>query len=167
MFKLIFLTLLAFVTVLVVFGDGEGRRVEARAPEPAAATAEEAESEAEAEERAQEEAEEAAEESAAAVEQTPEQQPQFAGPDLRPSPEFAGQEPEEDLASAPTDTLYVTGNSVNFRAGPSTSNEVVGRLTRGQMVTAIGDRTGDWIELRDGQGRTGFMSAQFLSAERP
>ena len=34
-------------------------------------------------------------------------------------------------------------------------------------VTAIGPRSGDWIEIRDDRGRTGFMSAQFLSAERP
>ncbi|SDE35073.1 SH3 domain-containing protein [Paracoccus isoporae] len=166
MFKLIFLTLLAFVVVLTVFGDGEGRRVAQPEPQAAAASTPDPDSP-DAEAAAEAAAERAAEESAAAVEQTPEQQPKFAGPDLRPSPEFAGQEPQETLSDAPTDTLYVTGNTVNFRAGPSTSDQVVGRLSRGQMVTAIGTRDGDWIELRDGQGRTGFMSAQFLSASRP
>ncbi|WBU53720.1 SH3 domain-containing protein [Paracoccus sp. SCSIO 75233] len=159
MFKLIFLTLLAFITVLVVFGEGDSRRVEAE-PVPTAETAPEAASTPEPEP-------EAPIIPASAVEQTPEQVQQFAGPELRPSPEYAGQEPETNLADAPTDTLYVTGNSVNFRAGPSTSEDVVGRLSRGQMVTAIGPKTGDWVQLRDGQGRTGFMSARFLSAERP
>lgn len=167
MFKLIFLTLLAFVAVLTVFGDGEGRRIAEPAPQVAQAGTPEADNAAEAA-QAEAEAERAAEQSAAAVEQTPEQQPKFAGPELRPSPEHAGQDSaQESLSDAPTDTLYVTANSVNFRAGPSTTDDVVGRLSRGQMVTAIGARDGDWVELRDGQGRTGFMSAQFLSASRP
>lgn len=158
MFKLIFLTLLAFVTVLVVFGEGDSRRIEpATAEEPQAPTQAPAAATIVADVVV----------TPAAVEQTPEQLPEFPGPALRPSPEYAGQEPAENLAEAQTDTLFVTGNSVNFRSGPSTSNEVVGRLTRGQMVTAIGERSGDWIEIRDGQGRSGFMSAQFLSARQP
>ena len=162
MFKLIFLTLLAFVTILVVFGEGDGRRLEP-AVEEVAAPAEPTE---------QVVPSEATSASAAVVdepqvEQTPEQQPEFPGPELRPSPEYQGETPQENLADAPTDTLYVTGNSVNFRAGPSTSEDVVGRLSRGQMVTAVGERSGDWVQIRDGDGRTGFMSAQFLSASRP
>ncbi|TKW63617.1 MAG: hypothetical protein DI616_19360 [Paracoccus denitrificans] len=168
MFKLIFLTLLAFATVLVVFGEGDGRRIEAPSVEtvPAAADADiTAEAPAEAVSAS------AGIVDAPAVQQTPEQQPDYPGPDLRPSPEYAGQTPEagsaENLADAPTDTLYVTGNTVNFRAGPSTSDEVVGRLSRGAMVTAIGERSGDWVEIRDGEGQTGFISAQFLSSDRP
>ncbi|WBU63142.1 SH3 domain-containing protein [Paracoccus aerodenitrificans] len=173
MFKLIFVTLIAFFAVLFVYGDGETRRVTAAPTEPATEAAPqenraaEAAEEAAAEARAQAESESAAQQSAAEVEQTPEQRPRYAGPELRPSPEYANQQPAEDLAEAPTDTLYVTGSSVNFRAGPTTSDNVVGRLSRGQIVTAIGPRTGDWVEIRDGQGRTGFMSAQFLSADQP
>ncbi|WBU60756.1 SH3 domain-containing protein [Paracoccus albus] len=162
MFKLIFLTLLAFVTILVVFGEGDGRRLEPAAEEVAASP----------EPTEQVVPSEATDAGVAVVdepqvEQTPEQQPEFPGPELRPSPEYQGETPQENLAEAPTDTLYVTGNSVNFRAGPSTSNEVVGRLSRGQMVTAVGERSGDWVQIRDGDGRAGYMSAQFLSASRP
>ena len=101
------------------------------------------------------------------VAQTPERRQRFPGPALRPSPEHAAEAPPEDLTEAPTDTLFVTGNTVNFRAGPTTTDEVVGSLSRGDMVTAVGPRSGDWIEIRDDSGRTGFVSAQFLSAERP
>ena len=165
MFKLIFLTLLALATVLVVFGAGDGRRVEAPNVEtvPAATEAEPAPAEAV--------SASAGIVDAPAVEQTPPRENRFPGPALRPSPEYAGQTPaaapSEDLAGAPTDTLYITGNSVNFRAGPTASDAVVGKLSRGQMVTAIGERSGDWVEIRDGDGRSGFISAQFLSASRP
>ena len=165
MFKLIFLTLLALATVLVVFGAGDGRRVEAPNVEtvPAATKAEPAPAEAV--------SASAGIVDAPAVEQTPPRENRFPGPALRPSPEYAGQTPaaapSEDLAGAPTDTLYITGNSVNFRAGPTSADAVVGKLSRGQMVTAIGERSGDWVEIRDGDGRSGFISAQFLSASRP
>lgn len=167
MFKLIFLTLLALATVLVVFGEGDGRRIEAPNVEvvPAAGQASTAAAPAEAVSAS------AGVVDAPAVQQTPEKERHFPGPDLRPSPEYAGQTPAaataEDLAEAPTNTLYITGSSVNFRAGPATSNEVVGKLSRGEMVTAVGERSGDWVEIRDGDGRTGFISAQFLSASRP
>ncbi|MFD1794362.1 SH3 domain-containing protein [Paracoccus aurantiacus] len=154
MFKLIFLTLLGLAAVFTIFGDGEGRRVEPPKPQISAPA-----------DIVPADIEPAV--SAETVQQTPEKVEKFPGPPLRPSPEHAGETPAEDLAEAPTDTLYVTGNSVNFRAGPTTSDAVVGRLTRGERVTAIGLRNGDWVEIRDDSGRSGFMSAQFLSAERP
>lgn len=169
MFKLIFLTLLALAAVLVVFGDGDGRRIEA----PNVETVPAAEPEASAVSAPPAETVSAGVVivDAPAVEQTPQREQRFPGPALRPSPEYAGQTaaaaPAEDLAGAPTDTLYITGNSVNFRAGPTTSDTVVGKLSRGEMVTAIGERSGDWVEIRDGEGRTGFISAQFLSASQP
>ena len=101
------------------------------------------------------------------VAQTPERRQRFPGPALRPSPEHAAEAPPEDLTEAPTNTLFVTGNTVNFRAGPTTTDEVVGSLSRGEVVTAIGPRSGDWVEIRDDNGRTGFVSAKFLSGERP
>ena len=165
MFKLIFLTLLALVTVLVVFGDGDGRRIEAPKVETVTPAAPDAAAPVEAVSAS------AGIVDAPAVEQTPERQRRFPGPALRPSPEHAGRTsdaaPAENLAAAPTDTLYITGNSVNFRAGPTTSDAVVGKLSRGQMVTAVGERSGDWVQIRDGDGRTGYISARFLSASRP
>ncbi|MDO5642777.1 MAG: SH3 domain-containing protein [Paracoccus sp. (in: a-proteobacteria)] len=163
MVKLIFMTLLAFTAVLMIFGEGDGRKPVQPPPRPVAAAPEP-------EPGPAPEAEPAPEAPTEPVAQTPERQRQFPGPALRPSPEYAGQEPPppaEDLADAGTDRLYVTGNSVNFRAGPTTSDAVVGRLTRGQAVTAVSAPTGDWVHIRDAEGRTGYMSAQFLSSSRP
>lgn len=159
MLRLILLTVLALVAVLAFFGRSDTPRsaaptpqteitaelAPADTPDPAAAAAP----------------------VITEVAQTPERRQDFPGPALRPSPEYADQAPPEDLAEAPTDTLFVTGNTVNFRAGPTTTDAVVGSLSRGQIVTAVGPRSGDWIEIRDERGLTGFMSAQFLSAERP
>ena len=163
MLRLILLTVLALGAALFFLGGNDGRAPVpavpvAKAPEPAPAAP--------------------APDPAAVnapvitdVAQTPERRQNFPGPALRPSPEYADQAPSEelaeDLAEAPSDMLFVTGNTVNFRDQPATSGAVVGSLSRGQTVTAIGPRSGDWIEIRDDRGRTGFMSAQFLSAERP
>ncbi len=154
MYKLIFVTVLGFVTVLAVFGESDGHRIEAAAANAAEAAP----------------APEGAPTDIALVTnvvQTTENLPRFAGPALRPSPEHAGEAPAEDLSGKQGQTLYVTAASVNFRAGPSTSNDIVGSLARGQSVTAMAASEGDWIEIRDGQGRSGFISAKFLSGNRP
>lgn len=164
MFKLIFATLLALATVLMVFGEGDGRRLDPASTQDASTATDAAALPGEATQAA------AGIIDKPVVEQTPSRENRFPGPELRPSPEYAGLTPAPpagNLAEALTDTLYITGNTVNFRDGPSTSNGIVGKLSRGQMVVAVGERSGDWVEIRDGDGRTGFMSSQFLSASRP
>lgn len=93
----------------------------------------------------------------------------FPGPPLRPSPEHQGRETTQDQAddlraNAQGPILYVTGNRVNFRSGPTTSDGVVGALTEGAPVEALGPTDGDWVHIRDADGREGYMSGQFLSA---
>lgn len=92
------------------------------------------------------------------------------GPALRRAPDHT--EPasptEADAAIVPEPDasgkiLYVTGNRVNFRAGPSTNNRVIGALQRGDPVEALGPTDTPWINIRDAEGRIGYMSAQFLS----
>ncbi|MDO5706266.1 MAG: SH3 domain-containing protein [Paracoccus sp. (in: a-proteobacteria)] len=104
------------------------------------------------------------------TEQTPQRTNPYPGPALRPSPEYQSQARAAvtDLAAPEgAEVLYVTGNRVNFRAGPSTNDAVVGALTRGAPVQALGPRSGNWVQIRDGQGRTGYMSGDFLSPDRP
>lgn len=102
-------------------------------------------------------------------EQTPEQIQDFPGPDLQPSPEHADDmpDPASALADAEGPVLYVTGSRVNFRAGPSTSDRVVGALDGGSPVEALGPPEGGWVQIRDMDGRTGFMSGRFLSGDAP
>lgn len=102
--------------------------------------------------------------------QTPEKVQKFPGPPLRPSPEHAGRATQEPAAPPPGaqgPVLYVTGNSVNFRAGPSTGDRVIGALGRGEAVEALGPTDTSWVNIRDTQGRIGYISGQFLSGDAP
>jgi uncharacterized protein YgiM (DUF1202 family) len=102
--------------------------------------------------------------------QTPQRVQQFPGPALRPSPEYAGQEQQAVAAPPPGaqgPILYVTGNSVNFRAGPSTGDRVIGALGQGAAVEALGPTDGAWVNIRDTSGRIGYMSGQFLTSNAP
>lgn len=104
-----------------------------------------------------------------AASQTPERVQSFPGPELQPSPEYAGQTPPAatPVAADGATILYVTGSRVNFRAGPSTNDTVVGAITGGSPVEALGPVDADWVHIRDAQGREGFMSSSFLSASAP
>lgn len=106
-----------------------------------------------------------------ATAQTPQQVQRFPGPPLRPSPEHAGNAPVP--AAAPTaalptgPVLYVTGDRVNMRAGPSTGDRVVVSLRRGAAVQPLGPDDAGWVNIRDADGRVGFVSGRFLSPEAP
>ncbi|MDP5306805.1 SH3 domain-containing protein [Paracoccus spongiarum] len=96
--------------------------------------------------------------------------PRFPGPPLRPSPEHAGAAPAPVApppAGATGPILYVTGSRVNFRAGPSTGDRVIGALDGGAAVEALGPTDGAWVNIRDRDGRIGYISGQFLSADAP
>lgn len=101
--------------------------------------------------------------------QTPERVQDFPGPDLQPSPEYEGQTPEapQTIAEAEGPVLYVTGASVNFRSGPSTNDRVIGTLETGAPVEALGPPDAEWVQIRDMDGRIGYMSGQFLSEDAP
>ena len=60
------------------------------------------------------------------------------------------------------EVVYVTGSRVNQRMGPSTSTEVLGVLTEGTQVQAIGQR-GDWTQIVSTLG-TGWMASSLLSS---
>jgi hypothetical protein len=80
-----------------------------------------------------------------------------------PAPAPAAAEP-----AATEKVLYVTGRSVNVRSGPSTDDEVLGRLTRGEAVTLVWVEADGWARIRlEGDGIDGFMSMEFLSETAP
>ncbi|MBI1492941.1 SH3 domain-containing protein [Halocynthiibacter styelae] len=60
--------------------------------------------------------------------------------------------------------FQVSGNVVNLRSGPSTSNSVVASLTRGTEVEVLAHH-GSWAELVVlDSSEIGYMSASFLQA---
>lgn len=172
MIRLTILTLAGLFAVLSLYGTPQGDR-----PDPAVAdaSADTATTETAADAIAAATVTEAVATQPAAiqpdeVQQTPEKVQDFPGPPLRPSPEYVGstEQAEADLAAPEGATiLYVTGDRVNFRAGPSTNDRVVGALLRGSPVEALNRTDEGWVQLRDAQGREGYMSAQFLSPELP
>ncbi len=67
--------------------------------------------------------------------------------------------------TADTAYVYVTGTRVNQRAGPSTSNAVMGVLSEGARVQKLREE-GQWTQIRSSFG-TGWMSSSFLSPVGP
>lgn len=64
-------------------------------------------------------------------------------------------------------TMYVRANAVNMRAGPSTKNGIVGRLTRGNEVLNMGDAAPGWSQIRVvSTGERGFIASKFLAAQK-
>ncbi len=62
---------------------------------------------------------------------------------------------------------YVTGNRVNLREGPGTSNPVVGQVTLGMEAEVLSNQDG-WFEIRLANGAvSGWISGKFLNENRP
>jgi curli biogenesis system outer membrane secretion channel CsgG len=61
---------------------------------------------------------------------------------------------------AAVEQVVITASSLNVRSGPSTENPVQFSLTSGNVVDVL-TRAGDWVHVRDGQGREGWVSAQY------
>ena len=64
-------------------------------------------------------------------------------------------------AEPPADLRMVAGGRVNMRAGPGTSHDVLGVLSRGEGVEILG-LEGGWAQIRSG-GREGWMALSLLS----
>jgi hypothetical protein len=63
---------------------------------------------------------------------------------------------------------YADGSSVNVRAGPSTDDEVVGKLSRGEATLVVWREGEDWARIRiEGDGIEGYVATRFLTAEAP
>ena len=56
----------------------------------------------------------------------------------------------------------ITGNAVNFRTGPSTSNSSIGKLNKGNQVEYIG-KSGEWANIKY-NGNVGYVHANYVSA---
>ena len=62
---------------------------------------------------------------------------------------------------------YVTGSSVNLRAGPGTGNAVVGKLGYGAEAEVLSDE-GGWYQIRTANGDiSGWIFGKFLADSRP
>lgn len=63
-------------------------------------------------------------------------------------------------------TVFVSGTTVNMRAGPSTSHGVVAKLTRGTEVYNMGTTDSGWSQIKVvDTGERGFMASKFLTSQ--
>jgi uncharacterized protein YraI len=58
-------------------------------------------------------------------------------------------------------TATITSN-VNFRRGPSTTNEIIRQLQQGDAVTLTGETSGGWTQIQHNSD-TGWVSSEFLT----
>lgn len=71
--------------------------------------------------------------------------------------------PAPDIPATAGVLLRVTGDRVNFRAGPSTDDAILAALTQGTEVELIERVADGWAHLRVPQtGLSGYMSEDFL-----
>lgn len=95
------------------------------------------------------------------------------GPRLKRSPEYAWKDAQSGMATAtpaaaPANAMYVTAPSVNLRGGPSTQNAIVGKVTRGALVSVTAPEENGWVAVLLSDGATrGYLATKFLSPEAP
>lgn len=82
------------------------------------------------------------------------------------APEVTDKVAETVSPVAPSlDLRVVTGNRVNVRSGPSTSNGVLGQVVKADIVAVMSDEINGWVKISiQGEGVEGYMSARFLEA---
>src|SRR5699024_3220521 len=56
--------------------------------------------------------------------------------------------------------VVITANSLNVRSGPNGESPVQFSLTSGAMANVL-TRAGDWIQIQDSQGRTGWVASEY------
>jgi uncharacterized protein YgiM (DUF1202 family) len=80
-------------------------------------------------------------------------------------------EPVETAEETTVDTSriwYVTANSVNVRAEPSTEGEVLGKLASGEAALLIAAVDGEWGRIViQGDGMEGYVALRYLSPQAP
>jgi uncharacterized protein YgiM (DUF1202 family) len=63
---------------------------------------------------------------------------------------------------------YVTANSVNVRAEPTTEAEVLGKLTNGEAALLVSTVDGDWARIViQGDGMEGYVALRYLTPAAP
>lgn len=79
-----------------------------------------------------------------------------AQPEATPAP----QQEQSTVTSTDEKDGYITGNNVRFRAGASTSSDILGEYNYGNALTITGV-SGDWTAVRI-NGQNGFVYSQYV-----
>jgi len=65
-----------------------------------------------------------------------------------------------------SDTVYLTASAVNLRSAPTTSSEILGKLSKDQKLTRTGIGDG-WSRVKTSAGKTAYVSDNFLTKTVP
>ncbi len=79
-------------------------------------------------------------------------------------------EPANDAPDEPPalPLRWVSADAINVRGGPSTSDPVIGRLTRNEAVSVVGEAAEGWLRIRvEGDGVEGFVASRLLTDQPP
>jgi TonB family protein len=74
--------------------------------------------------------------------------------------------PAEPSPAPPAETVRVTGSRLNVRSQPSTTAATVGRVKKGEKLAVLG-RDGGWVQVKLGDGTSGWVSARYVVKEQP
>jgi uncharacterized protein YgiM (DUF1202 family) len=87
--------------------------------------------------------------------------PPAPAPEARPVAPAPARARSEEQSSG---TVQVNVSTLNIRADPSTSAEIVGHARRGERLTVVGD-SGSWLRVKLNDGTTGWVAAQLVVRE--
>lgn len=59
--------------------------------------------------------------------------------------------------------VTTSSGSLNMREQPNTTSKIIGTLAKGTVVQGIAQPDGKWIKVTDASGKSGFVSAQYMS----
>ena len=62
---------------------------------------------------------------------------------------------------------YSSGSNVRVRSAPSTSGNILAHLSFGEAFTVLGERQGDWFQVRLADGTEGYVHADYVSFTVP
>ncbi|NJN84376.1 MAG: SH3 domain-containing protein [Caldilineaceae bacterium] len=86
--------------------------------------------------------------------------------DTPASPPAAVSEPAATATSAPQTIAIINTELLNVRNGPSTNDEVISTVARGEEYVVIGrSQDGEWIQLAKDGRDVGWVSAELVTTE--
>ena len=93
------------------------------------------------------------------VRRTPQQYYRHGGTGTETAAASGGHQETAGSSGGSGERVVITAGSLNVRSGPSSEGSVQFSLSSGTMVDVLA-RAGDWIQVEDDQGRTGWVAAE-------
>ena len=71
-----------------------------------------------------------------------------------------------EMIGAETGIVKV-GTSLNFRSGPGKNYDIIGSLKNDAKLTLTGNKSGEWIKVITEDGKTGYVSKEYVNITNP